>query len=292
MVHDILFFEVTFTKWAQKTHISLQSTWASTLCLNLEAWGSCHDRFLMVFEIHIVKPSKTYPKTYPYQNTIDDISHLLFADACPGGIFRRLIGKSPDPRKSPAPSFLGSWDWERCMKSQVFLRSRVISDHFFATPIIVIAVIMNLWFVVTQGHGRERCVWHDVGFTCCFAIFSFHFKHRDVWYSEIIWDFIAKLRRFAFRFVCWEKRSWKSKQLCFKKIRDLRTLVHPYQVTQPHVPICQAPQSRGWRGVFVAKALIRDDVHLEDGQGDRELVLMDWDRQWQVMMLHALIYIQ
>eukprot|EP00434_Breviolum_minutum_P018362 symbB.v1.2.016200.t1/scaffold1218.1/size131101/7 len=29
-------------------------------------------------------------------------------DARPGGIFRRLIGKSPDPRKSPAPSFLGT----------------------------------------------------------------------------------------------------------------------------------------------------------------------------------------
>ena len=42
------------------------------------------------------------------QNT-RDMSHL-FADARPGGIFRRLIGKSPDPRKSPAPSFLGSWD--------------------------------------------------------------------------------------------------------------------------------------------------------------------------------------
>ena len=64
----------------------------------------------MVFEINIVKRSGA-----PCQNTIDDISHLLFADARPGGIFRRLIGKSPDPRKSPAPSFLGSWDWERCM---------------------------------------------------------------------------------------------------------------------------------------------------------------------------------
>ena len=126
MVHDILFLEVTFTKWTQKTHISLQSTWASTLCLNIEAWESCHDRFWMVFEINIVKRSGA-----PCQNTRDDIFHLLFADARPGGIFRRLIGKSPDPRKSPAPSFLGSWDWERCMKSQVFLRSRVISDHFF-----------------------------------------------------------------------------------------------------------------------------------------------------------------
>lgn len=125
MFHDILFFEVTFTKWTQKRHITT---------INMSFYPLFEHRgmrelpwqVLMVFEFDIVKRSGA-----PCQNTIDDISHLLFADARPGGIFRRLIGKSPDPRKSPAPSFLGSWDWERCMKSQVFLRSRVISDHLF-----------------------------------------------------------------------------------------------------------------------------------------------------------------
>lgn len=101
---------------------------------------------------------------------------------------------------------------------ECFLDQGSFQIIYFATPIIVIAVLMNLWFVVAQGHGRERCVWHDVGFTCCFAIFSFHFKPRDVLYSGIIWDFIAKLRRFAFRFVCWEKRSWKSSFVSRKSV--------------------------------------------------------------------------